>query len=145
MIAHQYESQKILSASPMELILLLYDHGVRCLGQAQEAFDENGDIDRVNRFHEHLLEAQNFITELACSVDVERGGEMATQIERLYEFMLHHLMEANRQGRREPVDDVKQMLMELRDGWAQAMASVPREEQPEPVAVERSTSFNFSG
>jgi flagellar secretion chaperone FliS len=145
-MAQHYESQSILSASPMELILLVYDHGLRCLGKAQDAFDENGDIDRMNSFHEHLLEAQNCITELVCSLDVERGGEMAVQIERLYEFMLHHLMESNRLGRREPVDDVKRMLTELRDGWAQAMASVPREQQPEPVPVGRSrSSFNFDG
>ncbi len=125
---------------------MVYDHGLRCLGKAQGAFDENGDIDRMNCFTEHLLEAQNCITELACALDIERGGEMAIQIERLYEFMLHHLMESIRLGRREPVDVVKQMLAELRDGWAQAMASVPREEQPEPIPVERrSSSFNFNG
>jgi flagellar protein FliS len=145
MVTHNYESQKVLSASPMELIRLLYDYGIRCLGQAQNAFTENGDIDQMNRFHKHLLEAQNAVTELACSLNVEQGGDMAVQIERLYEFMLHHLIEANRQNCKKPVDDVKKMLTELRDGWVQAMASVPHEEQPIPVSVERTSSFRFSG
>lgn len=147
MITQNYESQQILSASPMELILLLYDHGLRCLDKALMALDDERleEIDRMNQFHEQLLQAQNYITELACSLDVDRGGEMAIQIERLYDFMLHHLVEANRAGSRKPVEEVKHMMTELRDGWAQAMMAVPREDQPEPVSVERSSSFNFSG
>ena len=146
MINQHYESQTILSASPMELVLLLYDHGLRCLNKALTAFPADGeDIDQMNIFHEHVLESQNYITELACALDVERGGEMAMQIERLYEFMLRHLVDANNSCRPEPVQDVVKMMSELRDGWAQAMASVPHEAQPEPVPVERGNSFNFSG
>lgn len=146
MITQSYESQTILSASPMELILMLYDHGLRSLKKALQAFPEdNEDIDQMNCFHEQVLQAQNFITELACALDVERGGEMALQIERLYEFMLRHLVEANNQCRPEPVQDVADMLTDLRDGWAQAMAAVPRDEQPEPVPVEQGRSFSFSG
>lgn len=147
MIAQNYETQQILSASPMELVLLLYDHGIRCLGKALEVLDERQgeEIDRRNRFHEHLLQAQSYITELACSLDVDRGGEMALQIERLYEFMLRHLMTANSEMSRKPVEEVKYMMTELHDGWMQAMASVPHEDRPEMVSVERSSSFNFSG
>ncbi len=144
-MTQQYERQKVLSASPMELILMLYDGGVRSLTGAIEAFDIADGIEQRNGMHKHLLQAQSFITELACSLDVEQGGAMARQIERLYDFMLNHLVEANKSGRRQPVEEVRTMLSELRDGWAQAMESMPRDQVPEPVAVERTSSFNFSG
>lgn len=146
MIAQQYESQKVLSATPMELILMLYDGGLRSLSRALDAFDDIDEINRMNRVHVQLLEAQSYVTELACSLDVERGGEMAVQLEALYDFMLQHLIDANTKMQRDPVENVQRMLGELREGWIQAMNSMPREQQqPEAVPVERASSFNFSG
>lgn len=140
-----YESQKVLSASPMELILMLYDGGLRSLAHALEAGDITADIQARNQFNEHLLQAQSYITELTCALDVERGGEMAVQIERLYDFMLNHLVEANTEGRLDRVEEVQHMLSELRDGWSQAMQALPKASRPEPVPVERKSSFCFAG
>lgn len=145
MISQQYETQKVMSASPMELILMLYDGGLRYLTQALDAFDRIDDIERMNGIHENLLRAQDFITELACSLDVERGGELAVQLNRIYEFMLHHLAQANNGKQRKPIEDVKKMLTELRDSWKKSMELVPRDEQPQPVPVERNSSFRISG
>ena len=145
MNTQQYETQKILSASPMELILMLYDGGLRALAGALASFDVADEIERMNSIHEHLLKAQDFITELACSLDVERGGELAVELNRLYEFMLHHLAMANNEKRKKPIEEVKMMLGEIRNSWVTAMESVPREQQPDPVPVERTSSFRFSG
>ena len=145
MISQQYETQKVMLASPMELILMLYDGGLRYLSQALVAFNHADDIERMNGIHENLLRAQDFITELACSLDVERGGELAIQLNRIYEFMLNHLAMANSGKQRKPVEEVKKMLTDLRDSWAKSMESVPREEQPQPVPVVRSSSFRISG
>lgn len=146
MITQEYESQKVLTATPMELILMLYDGGIRSLNQALATFELADPIEWRNQLHSHLLQAQSYITELTCSLDVERGGEMAMQIERLYGFMIQHLVDANTSGQKGPVLAVKEMLGELRDGWAQAMESMPKTEQePEHVPVERTSSFQFSG
>ncbi len=145
MISQQYETQKVMAASPMELILMLYDGGLRYLAQALDAFERADDIERMNGIHENLLRAQDFITELACALDVERGGELAVQLNRIYEFMLYHLAKANSGKQRQPVVEVQKMLTELRDSWKKSMESVPREEQPQPVPVERSSSFRISG
>ncbi len=146
MITQEYETQKVMTASPMELILMLYDGGIKFLNRALNSIDKVNDIDHRNRVNSSLLEAQSYITELTCALDVERGGEMAVQIERLYEFMLNQLVEANTAGSRAPVEIVKKMLVELRDGWAQAMEKMPRSEpEPHVVPVERTHSFQFAG
>ena len=145
MNAQQYETQKVMSASPMELILMLYDGGLRALSSALDAFGIEDEIERMNAIHERLLRSQDFITELACSLDVERGGELAVELSRIYEFMLRHLATANSEKRRKPIEEVKMMLGELRNSWGQAMELVPREEQPVSAPVERTSSFRFSG
>ncbi len=145
MISQQYETQKVMLASPMELILMLYDGSLRYLSRTLDAFDLADDIERISGIHENLLRAQDFITELACSLDVERGGELAVQLNRIYEFMLNHLAQANSGKQRKPVEEVKKMLTELRDSWEKSMESVPREEQPQTVPVERNSSFHISG
>jgi flagellar secretion chaperone FliS len=145
MNSQQYEQQKVLSASPMELILMLYDGGIRALNSAIEAFQVEDEIERMNAVHERLLRSQDFITELACSLDVERGGELAVELNRLYDFMLRHLAMANSEKRIKPIQEVKMMLTSLRDSWEKSMESVPREAQPESIPVERTSSFRFSG
>ena len=146
MITQEYEAQRVMTASPMELILMLYDGGIRSLNQALVAYDEPESIDQRNKVHAALLQAQSYITELTCALDLERGGEMAAQMERLYAFMIQHLVDANMSEERGPLADVKRMLEELRDGWAQAMASMPQREQDAPsVPVERGSRFQFSG
>lgn len=145
MIAEQYETQKVMAASPMELIVILYDHAIRSLSKALQAMEIQDEPERVQALNNHLLRAQDFIAELACSLDVERGGEMAWQLNRLYEFMLRQLSEANNAPSRESIESVHQLLTELRDGWTQALSQVPSNEQPSEVPVERSGSFSFSG
>jgi len=144
MIAEQYETQKVMAASPMELIVMLYDHSIRSLSNALEAMEIQEEPERVQALNTHLLRAQDFIAELACSLDVERGGEMAWQLNRLYEFMLHQLSAANNEQSRESIESVHQLLTELRDGWKQALSQVPKNEQASEVPVERTGSFSFS-
>ncbi len=145
MIAAQYETQRVMTASPMELVLMLYDNAIRHLSAALEASEIEDYPARMQAFNHSLLRAQDFVAELACSVDIERGGEMAENLNRLYEFMMRHLISANTEGRSEPVRDVMTMLKELREGWTEAMKGLPNEEPNEPVPVPRTSSFRFSG
>jgi flagellar protein FliS len=145
MIAEQYETQKIMAASPMELIVILYDHAIRNLSKAMDAFEIKEEPERVQALNNNLLRAQDFIAELACSLDIERGGEMALQLSRLYDFMLNYLTEANNKQCRESIESVHKILTELREGWTQALATIPRNEQPQEVPVERTSSFSFAG
>ena len=146
MITQEYEAQRVLTATPMELILMLYDGAIRSLNLALDGYDDMESIEGRNKVHGHLLQAQSYITELTCSLDLDRGGEMAVQIERLYAFMIQHLVDANVSGERGPISEVKRMLEELREGWAQAMQSMPQREATAPsIPVERGASFQFSG
>lgn len=113
---NNYRQTHISSASPMELVLMLYDEAIRSLSKAEESFTVTTP-ERFETIHQNIMHAQNVITELAVSLDMGRGGEIAANLQRLYDFMHHHLCHANARKIVEPIREVRLMLEELRDAW----------------------------
>ncbi|SCA58521.1 Flagellar protein FliS [Chlamydiales bacterium SCGC AB-751-O23] len=111
-----YKKQQIESASPGELVILLYDGAIDYLTKAQNALQEDG-IDRIEKFHNNLISCQNIITELTASLDMEKGGEIAKNLFRLYDFMYRKLVSANLEKNNEDLSSIKNMLVQLRDAW----------------------------
>src|SRR4051812_32365196 len=89
-IADRYLAEKVNTASPAELIGMLYDAGVVAM-QAGQAAVEAG---QVSDAHRHLIRAQNIVVELRCSLNAE-AGEIARNLHDLYEFVGRRLVDAN--------------------------------------------------
>ena len=116
----KYVANQVLTASPAELILMLYDEGIRALKKAEAAFA----IDTPERFeaiHNHLVHTQDVIRELVLSLDMEKGGDVAKNLKPVYDFMLRHLIHANQEKKLQPVVDVREMLTTLREAWQQVL------------------------
>ena len=126
--ARKYQEINITTASPMELVVFLYDECIRTLEKAEQAF-EIAEPNRIEAISNSLLHAQDIITELAVSLDMERGGEIAHNLQRLYDFMVNHLSQANIRKEPQPIRDVRKMMTDLREAWAEvAKKEPPREE-----------------
>ena len=123
-MAQDYRHNQVMTASPMELVLILYDACIRALQDAEEAFavDAPESVERISR---SLLRAQNVITELMVSLDMEKGGEVAGNLYRLYDFMIDQLMEANVKKQVEPVRAVREMMSELQGSWKEIAEKNP--------------------
>ena len=115
--AANYQKIKIETASPEALILMLYDGALRFMAQAEAAFEENN-IEKINNF---LLRVQAIFTELQCSLDREKGGDIAANLERLYIFFNNQLVEANMKKDVNYLLAIKPMVQNLRDSWEVAM------------------------
>ncbi len=126
--ARRYQELNITTASPMELILMLYDECIRTLDKAERAFDLQ-EPERIELISNSLLHAQDIITELAVSLDSEKGGEIAQNLHRLYDFMVNHLSQANVSKRVKPVQEVRKMMEELREAWVEVAKKEPPREQ----------------
>ena len=125
-----YQAVNVNTASPMELILMLYDECVKTLEKAEKSFAIEGP-DRIEQINNNLLHAQDIITELAVSLDLEKGGEIALNLQRLYDFMVNHLSYSNVNKDLKATADVKRMMMDLRDAWREiASKEEPREYTP---------------
>jgi flagellar protein FliS len=100
--AARYTEAQVGSADPRQLLLLLFDGGLRFLRLAREALV----AENATRFATNLSRAQAVIGELLATLDHARGGAIAGNLARLYEFMLMHLTEGNAQRSVRHVDEV---------------------------------------
>src|SRR3954453_13800030 len=94
--ARTYRANAILTASPGQLVLMLYDGALKALNLAREGFDRPAeDPRRIEAINAHLLKAQAIIGELQSGLNMEAGGEFARTMHRLYDYHNRRLFEAN--------------------------------------------------
>lgn len=121
--ARTYRANAILTASPGQLVLMLYDGILKSLALAQEAFKQpENDPRRIEMINHHLIKAQSIITELQAGLNMDQGGEFAKTMHRLYDYHNRRLLEANLRKQIEPVLEVERLVREIRDAWAQMLA-----------------------
>jgi flagellar protein FliS len=121
--ARTYRANAILTASPGQLVLMLYDGALKAMGLAREAFAINPDDPRrIQTINEQLLKAQAIINELQSTLNMEAGGDFARTMHRLYDYHNRRLLEANIRKQVEPVIEVERLVRELRDAWAQMLS-----------------------
>lgn len=125
--AKTYQKQAILTASPGQLVLMLYDGALKFLNQAGEAFADPDNPKCIERVHQGLHRAGEIIAELQANLDLEAGGEYAENLYRLYDYYGRRLMEANMTKSERPMREVEKLLKQIRDAWADMLASTPEE------------------
>jgi flagellar protein FliS len=116
-----YRNNAIHSASPGQLVLMLYDGALRFMDNAVRGFDEPNFITANEQIHNNLIKTQAIITELQATLDFDQGGEIARNLYRIYEFMQDQLRTANRDKAKEPIHVVQKLLSDIRDAWAQML------------------------
>ncbi|MBI4026701.1 MAG: flagellar export chaperone FliS [Verrucomicrobia bacterium] len=123
-----------MTATPHQLIGLLYDGLIRFLRTAQDAFSEPDPLKRMETVHNSIIRAQNIITELNNSLNMEKGGEVAQRLRGLYEFFYSSLTQVNLT--KNPATDattifrITRLVMEIRDAWNQ-IAPVEQGQSPQ--------------
>lgn len=121
--ARTYRVNAVLTASPGQLVLMLYDGALKALLLAQEAFSLPEDQkNRIEMINTHLLKAQAILSELQGGLNLEAGGEFALTMHRLYDYHNRRLIEANLRKQVAPVIEVERLVRELRDAWAQMLS-----------------------
>ncbi len=112
-VARQYREKQILNASPAEQIVMLYDGAIRFLRQAQKAIEEGNIQERYN----NNKRAGDILAYLLSTLDAEKGGEIAGNLERLYNYMLQRLMMVDMKNDPQAAEEVINRLRELRESW----------------------------
>jgi len=125
----QYQRTQAETASPGELVLMMYNGAIKFLGSARQSLDMH-DLEATNR---QLLRAQEIILELMISIDVN-VGPVARNLFDLNEFMHRHLVQANIRKDARMVEEVEQLLRELVPAWEQAVQA-GRKVTPLPTAA----------
>jgi len=108
-----------MTATPGQLVVMLYDGCLRFLHQAAHAM-RGGDMAESNA---RLIRAEAIVDELHATLDLEQGGVVASRLQGIYVFCNRHLLEARRAQDTEMIEKVGELLAELRDAWAQVAAA----------------------
>jgi flagellar secretion chaperone FliS len=116
--ATAYKAQSILTATPGQLVVMLYDGCHRFLHQAAHAM-RDGDIAVAGN---RLSRAEAIIDELLTSLDLEQGGVIASRLQGIYVFCSRHLAAARAERDAAKIEQVSELLGELRESWAQVAA-----------------------
>jgi flagellar protein FliS len=121
--AKAYRDTAVLTASPGQLVLMLFDGALKSMAIAREAFDRpKTDFKRLETINRSLLKAQSILAELQGGVNLEAGGEFAKTMHGLYSYHMRRLFEANMRKQVEPLVEVQGLVRELRDAWAEMLS-----------------------
>ncbi|MFA0737140.1 MAG: hypothetical protein LKKZDAJK_000219 [Candidatus Fervidibacter sp.] len=115
MIVNPYLQQMVETATPVQLIGLLFRRGRELMEEAEQALTERN----LERADETLTKAQKIVAELISSLDMEKGGDIAVNLRRLYTFVWERLLHANLRKSVEPLQDAKQVWAQLCQLWEQ--------------------------
>jgi flagellar secretion chaperone FliS len=116
-----YRQNAVLGASPAQLVVMLYDGARRFLRQGTIAM-RAGEIERA---HNALRRGELIIAHLDGTLDFEQG-QLPEQLHAIYRFCLDHLGRARMSQDPSKVEEVSELLGELRDAWAQIAAEADR-------------------
>ncbi len=119
----RYRAVKIQTASPAQIMLMLYDGAIRFALIAKKKMDEKDYGSKGT----YISKVQAIISELMSSLDFTIAPELCSRLEQLYLFMMEQLTEANVHLKHEPIDVVVDLLKTLREGWSEALTSLPKD------------------
>lgn len=111
----QYQNSKILTASPAELTLMLYDGAIKFGNIAITAMQEKD----IQKAHLNIIKVQRIITEFRSSLD--RNYPVAQDFDNIYVYLLQRLLQANVKKDPEIMEEVVGHLRTLRETWVEVM------------------------
>lgn len=115
-----YRANAVSSATPENLVVMMYDGAIRFLGAAIRAFEHEDPLDFNLNIHENVTKTQAVIRELNHALDLENGGELAHSLSGLYVYFDNRLQEANISKNKEIIEEILQRISDLRDAWSES-------------------------
>lgn len=114
---NSYRNNSVLTSSPQELTLMLYNGAIKFCVQSKQAI-EGEDVQEAHRL---IMRAQDIILELQVTLD--HKYPISEELNRLYDFILFQLREANVTKEVEHLDIAADFIREIRDTWVEATRS----------------------
>ena len=111
----KYNNSKILTASPAELTLMLYDGAIKFCNIAIMGIEQND----ISKAHTNIRKVERIVEEFRSTLD--RRFAVAEDFDRVYVYLLQRLLEANIKKDKEILEEVNTHLRSMRDNWKEVM------------------------
>jgi flagellar secretion chaperone FliS len=113
-----YQQNSVMTASPQELTLMLYNGCLKFIKLSKKAMADN----KIEDKNTNLIKAQAIIQELRYTLDMDI--DLSASLAELYDYMYNRLVEANMKNDTIVLEEVEGYVVELRDTWKQAMSQM---------------------
>ena len=117
----RYKAVKIQTASPAQIMIMLYDGAIRFSLVAKKKIEEKDYAAKGT----YIGKVQAIVSELMSSLDFSIAPELCSRLEQLYIYIIEQLTISNLELKTEPLDVVVELLKTLRDGWSEALTRLP--------------------
>lgn len=111
-----YKNNSINYASREQLLLMLLDGAVKFSKIGRQAIVDKD----TAKAHSNIVKTQDIFYELMATLDVEKGGEWASSILAIYDFIIRRLTDANIKKNIEIMDEIIPLIEEVRNVWSEA-------------------------
>jgi flagellar secretion chaperone FliS len=149
--AHRYRETAIKTANPLQLVVMLYDAAICSIQEARTHMDQKNIAQRTKSINKCIA----IISELQSCLDHKAGGEIASSLNRLYDYMKRNIFRASFEQSTQPLVEAEAVLDNLRSAWRQLVSpSSGSETYPSgqhisignaaPTATIQPKSFNIS-
>jgi flagellar protein FliS len=115
-----YRRTQAQAATPLEVVALLYDRILHFMDAATEAIARRDIAARRDTLHHALT----LISQLQSTLDMERGGDIAHELDRLYTYVTGRLFDAAIKNDAAPIGEARAVMETLREAW-RTIASSP--------------------
>jgi flagellar protein FliS len=139
--ANQYQQNQISTASPEQIMLMLYDGAIRFVRRAIVANENNQPAEKL----QGISKCMAIIVEFSNTLDHSIGGDIAADLDGLYQFMIRELNSARTETSGKHLKVVETLLLDLRDTWGQAVEINKQEKIGDSIAHDDSSSAPSSG
>lgn len=120
---NQYSNSKVMTASPAQLTLMLYDGAIKFCNIAIVAIEEKD----IMKAHNNIRKVENIISEFRATLNFKYP--VANEFEKVYAYLYDRLVEANMRKDKEILEEVLGHLRTMRDTWKEVMVLAKRNEQ----------------
>lgn len=116
----KYRQTSVTTASRGQVLLMLYEG---CMKFCRLAIDATNKKDLAEK-GKYILKIQDILNELSVTLDHNAGGNISRELERLYNYMIEQITEANIKNDPKPLEVVLKLLETLYQGWVTAVNQV---------------------
>jgi len=131
---NQYQQNQVGTASPEQILLMLYDGAIRFTRRAITGIEEDKPEMRLSG----VAKAMAIIAEFSNSLNHDIGGQIAEDLDALYNFMIRELTSANLNNDVQKLRNVETLLVDLRQTWGEAVLISKKEMHAAAAPVTRS-------
>ncbi|MBI5814722.1 MAG: flagellar export chaperone FliS [Nitrospinae bacterium] len=121
-----YQVTQVSTANKSKLVLMMYDGAIRFINDAKRCLETRDIAGRGLA----ISKAQRIVHELRAALNMEKGGEVAVSLEKVYSIVNRRLLDANMKGSVADLNICMDMFTTLKDAWSQAMHSAGQEQMP---------------